>query len=99
LNQFQNVTAILNADGDAPGPGTFDLVLGNPPYYSDYRIAEVFLQGARRALKPGGKVMIVAKSHAWFETQMPELFDAVALHPHKQYTVVEATQRHVRPSA
>ncbi len=89
LNGFENVTAILNADGDAPGPGTFDLVLGNPPYYSDYRIAEVFLQGACRALKPGGKVMIVAKSYAWFETRMPELFDAVALHPHKQYTVVE----------
>jgi 16S rRNA G1207 methylase RsmC len=98
LNQFQNVTANLNADGDAPGPGTFDLVAGNPPYYSDYRIAEVFLQGARRALKPGGKVMIVAKSYAWFETRMTELFDALTLHPHKQYTVVEGTQRYVRLS-
>ena len=93
LNGLENVTALLNADGDVPEPATYDLVLGNPPYYSDYRIAEVFLQGARRALKPGGKLLIVAKSYAWYETRMPELFDEVKLHEHKQYTVVEGTQR------
>jgi 16S rRNA (guanine1207-N2)-methyltransferase len=92
MNGLENVTAILNADGNAPEPGSFDLVLGNPPYYSDYRIAEIFLQGARRALKPGGKVLIVAKSHAWYDTRIPELFDNVQSHVHKQYTVVEGTQ-------
>lgn len=92
LNGLDNVTAILNADGDAPDPGSYDLVLGNPPYYSDYRIAEVFLQGAKRALKPGGKVLIVAKSYAWYENRMPELFDDVNLHEHKQYTVVEGRE-------
>jgi 16S rRNA (guanine1207-N2)-methyltransferase len=93
LNCLDNVTAVLNADGDAPQPGTFDLVLGNPPYYSDFRIAEIFLQAARRALKPGGTVLIVAKSYAWYETRMPELFDGVRPHQCKQYTVVEGTQR------
>ena len=93
LNGLDNVTTVLNADGDAPDPGTYDLALGNPPYYSDYRIAEVFLQAAKRALKPSGKVLIVAKSYAWYETRMPELFDDVKLHEHKQYTVVEGTQR------
>jgi 16S rRNA (guanine1207-N2)-methyltransferase len=93
LNGLENVSTVLNADGDAPSPETFDLVLGNPPYYSDYRIAEVFLQGARRALKPGGKVLIVAKSYAWYETRMPDHFDNVKLYEHKQYKVVEGTQR------
>jgi 16S rRNA (guanine1207-N2)-methyltransferase len=94
LNRFENVTAILNHDGDVPEPASFDLVLGNPPYYSDYRIAEIFLQAARRALKPEGNVLIVAKSHAWYAARMPELFDQVQLHPHKQYTLVEGTQKH-----
>jgi 16S rRNA (guanine1207-N2)-methyltransferase len=92
LNALENVTAILTHDGDVPQPASFDLVLGNPPYYSDYRIAEIFLQAARRALKPGGKVQIVAKSYAWYETRMPELFASVQEHSHKQYTVVEGTQ-------
>ncbi|MBI3862083.1 MAG: methyltransferase [Planctomycetia bacterium] len=93
LNDLANITAVLNADGEVPEPGTYDLVLGNPPYYSDYRIAEIFLQCARRSLKPGGKVLIVAKSHAWYDARMPELFDDVTSTPHKQYTVVTGAQR------
>jgi 16S rRNA (guanine1207-N2)-methyltransferase len=92
-NSLENVTAILKHDGAVPRTGSFDVILSNPPYYSDYRIAEIFLQAARRALKPGGKVLIVAKSYAWYATRMPELFNDVQLHPHKQYTVVEGTQR------
>jgi len=92
LNALENVTAILTHEGDVPEAGSFDLVLGNPPYYSDYRIAEIFLQAAQRALKPGGKILIVAKSYAWYETRMPELFAGVRVHQHKQYTVVEGTQ-------
>ncbi len=93
LNDLSNVAAFLDHEGRAPDPGTYDLVLGNPPYYSDYQIAEIFLQGARRALKAGGKVLIVAKSSAWFESRMPELFDDLRLHPHKQYTVIAGTRR------
>ncbi|MBS0263298.1 MAG: methyltransferase [Planctomycetes bacterium] len=93
LNELPQVTAVLNDQGQAPDPGTYDLVLGNPPYYSNYQIAEIFLQAAVRALKPGGKVLIVAKSHAWYDERMPDLFDDVQQHLHKQYTVVEGTQR------
>jgi 16S rRNA (guanine1207-N2)-methyltransferase len=92
INGLTNVTAIQNADGEVPDPGTYDLVLGNPPYFSDYRIAEIFLQGARRALKPGGRVLMVSKSPAWFENRMPEIFENVQSIPHKQYTVVEGTR-------
>jgi 16S rRNA (guanine1207-N2)-methyltransferase len=93
LNELTNVTALLDHAGHAHEPGTYDLVLGNPPYYSDYEIAEIFLQGARRALKPGGRVLMVAKAIMWYKTRMPELFDFVEVHLHKQYTVVGATQR------
>src|SRR5215831_17028646 len=89
LNGLTNVAAILEHNGQAPDSGTYDLVLGNPPYYSDYAIAEIFLQGALQSLKPGGRLLMVAKSTAWYETRMPELFDNVQFHAHKQYTVVE----------
>lgn len=91
LNGLANVTAILNAEGEMPEPGSYDLVLGNPPYYSDYRIAEIFLEAAKRALKPGGRVLMVSKSPAWFEQRMDELFANVHLHSHKLYTVVESS--------
>jgi 16S rRNA (guanine1207-N2)-methyltransferase len=93
LNGLTNVTVVLNHDGQVPQPGTYDLVVGNPPYYSDYQIAEVFLQAARRALKPGGRVLMVAKSCAWYESRMAELFGDVQRHPHKQYTVIAGMGR------
>jgi 16S rRNA (guanine1207-N2)-methyltransferase len=93
LNGLTNVAAILDHAGNAPEPETYDVVLGNPPYYSDYEIAEIFLQGARRALKPGGRVLMVAKASTWYKTRMPDLFDDVQVHTHKQYTVVEGMQR------
>mgnify|MGYP001436824903 CR=1 FL=1 len=42
----------------------FDLFVGNPPYYSDFRIAERFAEAAREALCPGGACLLVAKSAA-----------------------------------
>jgi 16S rRNA (guanine1207-N2)-methyltransferase len=93
LNGITNVRTLLNADGETGEPGTFDLVVGNPPYYSDYRIAEIFLQGARKALRPGGTLLIVTKAVAWYEERLPESFDHVQRHVHKLYSVLEAKQR------
>lgn len=54
---------ILADDGLPRGRvGEYDLFVGNPPYYSDYRIAEVFLETAYRALKPGGICLTVVKT-------------------------------------
>lgn len=94
LNGLTNVRTILNAEGETGEPGTFDLVVGNPPYYSDYRIAEIFLQGARKALRPDGTLLLVTKAIAWYEERLPELFDEVRRNIHKTYSVLEAKQRH-----
>ncbi|MSR56557.1 MAG: methyltransferase domain-containing protein [Planctomycetaceae bacterium] len=93
LNELSNIATILNATGETDAAGTFDLVLGNPPYYSDFRIAEVFLQAARNSLRPGGTVLIVTKALEWYLERMPELFDDVQKHPHKLYTVLEGKQK------
>ncbi|MBR1588265.1 MAG: methyltransferase [Kiritimatiellae bacterium] len=54
---------ILSDDGLPRGRvGEYGLFVGNPPYYSDYRIAEVFLETAYRALKPGGVCLTVVKT-------------------------------------
>ncbi|MFO1093061.1 MAG: methyltransferase [Planctomycetaceae bacterium] len=82
-----------NADGRVPEPGTYDLVVGNPPYYSHYQIAEIFLQAAKRALKPGGRVHIVTKKDDWHLARMPQLFTDVKSREVRGYKVVSATAR------
>jgi 16S rRNA G1207 methylase RsmC len=92
LNGLDRVTAHVNAEGDCPEPGTYDLFLANPPYYSHFRIAEIFLDAARRALRPGGRVLVVSKQYPWYLEAMPARFDDVRTVPVKDYVVLSGVQ-------
>ena len=90
LNGLTNIHATLNAAGEVEGTGRFDLVLGNPPYYADFRIAELFARAGQAALGPGGRMLIVTKSPQWYVENMPKWFDDVRVEPSKDYHVVSA---------
>lgn len=74
LNGATNVSAILNSSGNVPQPGTHDIFLCNPPYYSDYRISEIFLQAAEESLRIGGRIHLVTKQIEWHHNRMIEIF-------------------------
>ena len=82
------IRLLLDAEGHVPEPGTYDLAIGNPPYYSHYQIAEIFLQAARSALKPGGRLLIVTKKDDWHLARMPQLFERVESREIRGYRVV-----------
>lgn len=71
--------------------GTFDVFVGNPPYYSDYRIADVFLETARRALKPGGVCYTVCKNAAGLEPVQRRYFPDVVATRRRGYAVLKST--------
>lgn len=73
-NGITTIQAILDCDGLAAQTGDFDLVLANPPYFSNYAIAELFLDTAFQALKVGGLVHVVTKTANWFLERMPLWF-------------------------
>jgi 16S rRNA (guanine1207-N2)-methyltransferase len=68
----------------------FDLVLANPPYYSNFRIAEIFAACAARALKPSGTALFVSKRTDWYVDQLPHWFAEVSLEPLGNYAIVRA---------
>jgi 16S rRNA (guanine1207-N2)-methyltransferase len=74
LNGITSINAILDCEGESASTGNFDLVLANPPYFSNYAIAELFLDTAYRALKTGGIVHVVTKTPNWFLERMPMWF-------------------------
>jgi 16S rRNA (guanine1207-N2)-methyltransferase len=41
--------------------GQFDVALANPPYYAQQGVARLFIEGAARLLKPGGRLYLVTK--------------------------------------
>lgn len=78
LNGLESqIKAIVSSDGSVPNAGSYDVALGNPPYFANFQIAELFLKAAHDAVKPGGKIWFVAKQPDWYKLNVPRWFDRV----------------------
>lgn len=83
-----NAKTVLSDDGtDETG---FDVFVGNPPYYSDYRIAEVFLDTAKRCLKPGGVCYTVVKNAENLRPVQERYFSSVETIGRRGYAVLKS---------
>jgi len=80
----------LDATGHVRDPGTFDLVVANPPYYSNWAITAIFVEAAARALKPGGRLFLVTKNANWYRNNLPFVLSDVEVHPIREYSIVIA---------
>ncbi len=76
--------------------GAFDLVVGNPPYYSDFRIAELFVVTACKVLKPGGTGMLVAKSAPGLDRCIKTRFAETTIIPRRGYSVIRFVKSALR---
>ena len=92
-NNLPNITVALEASGIVPDPGCYDLVVANPPYYSDFRIAEMFVNSAKAALAPGGTLLLITKQPSWYLEQLPQAWNDVAQELVKGYHIIEAVRR------
>ena len=79
-NQLQGrVRALLRAGLEDLGEPAFDRVLANPPYFSNWRIAGAFVDGAARLLRPEGELWLVAKAAERHAELLGERFRAVRI--------------------
>ena len=90
--KFGAAAEVILSDNGTPArmDGTFDVFVGNPPYYSDYRIAEVFLETAKRALKPGGVCYTVVKNDAGLKPVQERYFPSVEVIHRRNYCVLKS---------
>jgi len=68
----------------------YDVFVGNPPYYSDYRIADVFLDTAKKSLKHGGACYTVCKNAAGLEPVQRRYFPEVEVIKRRGYAVLKS---------
>lgn len=92
--KFGMPAEVILSDSGTPArmDGTFDVFVGNPPYYSDYRIAEVFLETAKRALKPGGICYTVVKNAAGLKPVQERYFPQVEVVGRRGYNVLRSVK-------
>ncbi|HEX6986930.1 MAG TPA: methyltransferase [Planctomycetaceae bacterium] len=92
LNGITAVRTHLNAEAKCGEKETLDLAAGNPPYFSQFRIAELFLDSAAEALRPGGRAVFVTKQPRWFEEHMTGRFDGLTSSPLRNYVIVSGVK-------
>jgi 16S rRNA (guanine1207-N2)-methyltransferase len=79
-NGITRCSFILSDQGLPPEP-RFTLFVGNPPYFSNDRIADLFIRTAYGTLVRGGRAYLVAKNAAHYVEYMKHLFgEAEVLH-------------------
>jgi 16S rRNA (guanine1207-N2)-methyltransferase len=87
LNGISGLQTQLNSDGQLGLDESIDVVLCNPPYYSDFEIADKMVRTSRQALRSGGAALFVNKQPKWYEERLPQEFDDVAIFPSAKYWV------------
>ncbi|MBM3189831.1 MAG: class I SAM-dependent methyltransferase, partial [Chloroflexi bacterium] len=93
---------VLLGDGLAAVAGhAFTLIVSNPPFHSghavDYDVVESFVHEAHKALKPRGRLVIVANRFLPYDRLMAQLFGSVTrLAETPQYHVLSAEKSQQR---
>ena len=66
----------------------FNMVVGNPPYFSDFRIAQLFVDTAHDVLRKRGVGFLVAKSAAGLHDCVETRFDNITVIARRGYSVI-----------
>ncbi len=90
LNHVTTLTAKLNCFGEVDQPASYDLVVANPPYYADFRIAKLFVDAALKALVAGGVLCLVTKNATWYQENLFPGWRDIQIQPSGQYFIVTA---------
>lgn len=94
MNANQNKLASFTTEAlwqpEKLAPKSADVVLANPPYFGRGEIAERFVEHARAALRPKGRLYLVTKLTDLFGELLSEAFKEVAAVEARGYVVFSA---------
>jgi 16S rRNA (guanine1207-N2)-methyltransferase len=86
-------------DGMSPlADGSVDLVVVNPPFHDDNAVGDAIawdmFTGARRALRPGGRLVVVGNRHLAYHAKLSRLFGGSrTVASTRKFVVVSAIRR------
>jgi len=92
-NGLSNVETHVASGRWSEGRGAFDLVLACPPYIANSRVADIYVDGAYEALKPGGRLAYSSKHRVWYVDELSRGFERINVQEVREHNVITATKR------
>ena len=85
---------VFRSDGfrDIPDTG-YTLILSNPPYHTDFRVAKHFIEKGFNRLAIGGKMVMVTKRRDWYKRKLIVIFGGVQIREVDGYYVFLSEKR------
>ena len=75
-------------------PGAdFTLILSNPPYHTDFKVAKTFIEKGFNRLLVGGRMFMVTKRKDWYKNKLISVFGGVKIYEEEGYFIFEAQKR------
>lgn len=95
-NGYEGATGVVS-DGfkDIPGKD-YDLIISNPPYHTDFKVAKNFIEKGFNRLKIGGSMYMVTKRKDWYKNKLISVFGGVKIFEEEGYYIFVSQKRDVR---
>lgn len=94
INGFDGFTAVTGDAFTAVKQSGFTLILSNPPYHTDFKVAKSFIEKGFNRLSLGGKMYMVTKRKDWYKNKLISIFGGVKVFEEDGgYFVFEAEKR------
>ncbi len=77
---------------DVPESG-FTVILSNPPYHTDFKVAKSFIEDGYKRLLPGGKMLMITKRRDWYKNKLTSVFGGVTVRESEGYYIFIAEKR------
>ena len=77
---------------------SFDYILSNPPYHTDFSVARRFIESSYRLLSDEGFLVMVVKRLTWYRNKIRSVFGGVIVKQVGEYFILSAQKRKLCPS-
>jgi 16S rRNA (guanine1207-N2)-methyltransferase len=92
-NGLADFSVVADAKLDGLPARHFDVALANPPYYAQQGVARLFVAGAKRLLRPGGRLYLVTKQADVVGEMVRDQLGEPMVVTRRDYAVLVATNK------
>jgi 16S rRNA (guanine1207-N2)-methyltransferase len=92
-NGLSKLRVILSDGFNSLDDCGYTLILSNPPYQTDFKVAKHFIEKGFNRLTLGGRLMMVTKRKDWYKNKLISVFGGVKINEVDGYFVFTAEKR------